>query len=69
MPFSNRIKILEESYKIIENQIVSLEKQENPDRIKLDSLRENRKNCLDQLRDLRKKQYEYHQEINFDDDR
>lgn len=69
MIYSNRIKVLEESYRILESQIITLEKQENPDIDKLNSLRENKKNCLDQLKDLRRKQYEHYQEVNFDDDR
>lgn len=69
MSYSNRIKVLEESYRILESQINTLEKQTDPDINKLNSLRENKKHCLEQLKDLRRKEYEYHQELNFDDDR
>lgn len=69
MPYSNRIKTLEESYKLVETQINVIEKSENPDKDKLAKLYEAKNKYLSDLRDLRKAQYEYYQELDFGDDR
>lgn len=69
MPYSNRIKTLEESYRLVESQIASMEKLENVDTKKLDYLQQCKNKYLLQLRDLRKAQYEATQEVDFGDDR
>ena len=58
MPYSNRIKTLEESYNLVEAQIKLMEKSENPDKDKLSKLWEAKNKYLKELRDLRRAQYE-----------
>lgn len=69
MSYSSRIKMLEESYRLIESQINSLLDSENPDQVKLTKLRETKSNYWDQLRELRRAEYEENQRVDFDDDR
>ena len=68
MPYSNRIRTLEESYNLVESQINALEKSENPDKDKIAKLREAREKYLFQLRDMRRAQYEESQHVDFGDD-
>jgi hypothetical protein len=67
MPYSSRIKTLEESHRLIDIQISNLEKSELVDKDKLSRLRESRNNYLTQLRELRRLQYEDSQRVDFDD--
>lgn len=69
MPYSTRIKFLEESYKSVEIQINTIEQSENPDKEKLNSLRETKNRYLNDLRELRRAQYEANQIVDFGDDR
>ena len=46
MPYSNRIKTLEESYNLVEAQIKLMEKSENPDKDKLNKLWEAKNKYL-----------------------
>lgn len=69
MSYTSRIKTLEESYKLVEIQINNLENAEVVDQEKLQRLREAKSNYWNQLRDLRRAQYEDSQRVEFDDDR
>ena len=69
MPYSQRIRSLEESHRLVDIQIANLEKQEPINEEKLQKLRDARNKYLSELRDLRRAQYEYHQTIDFGDDR
>jgi hypothetical protein len=69
MPYINRIKALEENYTLIENQISAIEKSENPDKEKLSKLYDTKNKYLVELRDLRRAQYDYYQEVDLGDDR
>ena len=65
--YHSRIKMLEESHRLVEIQIANLEKSENVDTEKLDRLKESKTKYLDQLRLLRREQYEDSQTVDFDD--
>jgi len=67
MSYTSKIRMLEESYRIIEAQISTLEKSENPDKDKLTKLYENKNKYLMELRELRRLQYEESQRVEFDD--
>lgn len=69
MSYTSRIRTLEESYKLVEIQINNLENAEVVDQEKLQRLREAKSNYWNQLRDLRRAQYEDSQRVEFDDDR
>lgn len=69
MPYTNRIKSLEESYRLVEVQLSIQEKQEPIDEEKLKKLRDARNKYLNELRDLRRAQYDYHQTVDYGDDR
>lgn len=69
MPYSNRIKTLEESYRLVESQLEVIEKSENPDVDKLTKLREAKNKYLSELRTMRRAQYEENQTVHYDDDR
>jgi hypothetical protein len=67
MPYTSRIKTLEESYRLVDIQISNLEKSDPVDVSKLDRLKESKNNYLTQLRELRRLQYEDSQRVDFDD--
>jgi len=69
MPYSNRIKTLEESYNQVEVQIGVISNSENPDQEKLSKLNEAKIKYLNELRVMRRAQYESHQEVDLGDDR
>lgn len=69
MPYTNRIKMLEESLRLVETQINSLKNSNIIDESKLKSLVETRNKYISDLRDLRRSQYEERQVIDYDDDR
>lgn len=69
MPYSRRIKALEESYNLVESQIKIVESSESPDRAKLIKLHEAKNKYLSELKVMRRAQYEAHQEVDFGDDR
>lgn len=68
--YEQKIKMLEESHRLIENQLFQLEKTTNPDLEKIKSLKEQKDKYLIELRNLRRLQYDYdHNTVDFDDDR
>lgn len=68
--YEQKIKMLEESHRLIENQLFQLEKTTNPDLEKIKSLKEQKDKYLIELRTLRRLQYDYdHNTVDFDDDR
>lgn len=70
MPYKHRIKTLEESYRLISIEIEKQEKAENKDVEKLSKLNETRNRYLNDLRALRRAQWDNdHERVNFDDDR
>jgi hypothetical protein len=69
MHYSNRIKTLEESYNQVEIQISIIEKSENPNQEKLSRLHETKTKYLNELRIMRRAQYESQQEVDLGDDR
>ena len=70
MPYNSKIKTLEETHRVIENQIFQLEKAGNPDPEKLKTLQEHKAKYLNELRNLRRLQWDHdHETVNFDDDR
>lgn len=70
MPYKHRIKTLEESYRLISIEIEKQEKAENKDVEKLSKLNETRNRYLNDLRSLRRAQWDNdHERVNFDDDR
>lgn len=70
MPYTNKIKTLEESYRVLDNKIFALEKNGSSDTEELKKLQETKSKCLDELRQLRRLQWDHdHERVNFDDDR
>lgn len=69
MPYSSKIKTLENSYNLVNVQIETLIKSENKDEIKLQKLYETKNDYLTQLRELRRLQYEASQIVEIDNDR
>lgn len=69
MPYSSKIKTLENSYNLVNVQIETLTKSEIKDEIKLQKLYETKNNYLTQLRELRRLQYEASQIVEIDNDR
>lgn len=67
MPYRNRIRTLEESYRMVQDQIEILEQSEKPDKKKLSELCEYREKYLTQLREYRRAQYDEDQRVDFDD--
>jgi len=67
MPYRNRIRTLEESYRMVQSQIEKLEPVENADKKKLSELYEYREKYLTQLREYRRAQYDEDQRVDFDD--
>lgn len=69
MPYSRRIKTLEESYRLVNEQIDIVQHTANPDPAKLQNLIDARNKYLVELREMRRAQYEANQEVDFGDDR
>lgn len=68
--YENRIKILEESHRLLDQKIDNLEKTGNFDDVYMSNLKKQRLQYLDELSILRRKQWEHdHETIDFDDDR
>jgi hypothetical protein len=66
MSYHNRIKTLEEGYRILESRISDF----NGDNEELSKLKEQKSKYFDELRRLRKLQWEEdHERVNFDDER
>lgn len=70
MPYTNRIKTLEESHRLVDNQLFQLEKEGSTDSVKIEKLREAKQKYLDELRHMRRVQWDYdHESVDFGDDR
>ena len=70
MPYTNRIKTLEESHRMVENQLFQLEKSGSTDSAKIQKLREAKQKYLDELRLMRRAQWDHdHETVDFGDDR
>lgn len=70
MPYKERIKTLEESHRMVENQLFQLEKSGSTDSDKIKKLTEAKNKYLQELRILRKAQWDYDNEtVDFGDDR
>ena len=70
MPYTNRIKTLEESHRLVENQLFQLEKSGSTDSHKIQKLREAKDKYLSELRVMRRAQWDHdHNTVDFGDDR
>lgn len=69
MPYDNRIRTLEESYKLVTAQIEVIQQNKSANQDKLKNLLDARDKYLNELRVLYRAQYEEGQEVNYDDDR
>jgi hypothetical protein len=70
MPYTQRIKTLEESHRIVENQIFQLEKSGNADPKKLAELRTTSVKYMSELRQMNRAQWDHdHDTVDFGDDR
>ncbi len=67
--YDSKIKTLEESFRLVEAQINQLQQSNGGDSEKLQKLLETKNKYLLELRELRRKQYEYSQTVDFGDDR
>jgi hypothetical protein len=69
MPYKSRIKTLEESHRIVENQIFQLEKAGNPDQEKLMKLKETKDKYFTELRLMNRAQWDNdHNTVDLSDD-
>ena len=69
MPYKTRIKILEESHRLIDQQIIELEKNK-ADEMKINEMKKKKLQYRDELSKLNRLQWEEdHERVNFDDDR
>jgi flagellar biosynthesis/type III secretory pathway chaperone len=70
MPYTNRIKTLEESHRVVDNQLFQLEKSGTGDPVKIQKLRETKEKYLAELRQMRRAQWDHdHDRVDFGDDR
>jgi len=70
MPYKNRIRMLEESYRLVESQLEQLTKVDKSDSTKILSLTETKNKYLSELKIMRKAQWENdHETIDYEDDR
>ena len=70
MPYTNRIRTLEESHRLADNQLFQLEKSGSKDTEKLQKLSEAKAKYLNELRQLRRLQWDHdHERVDFEDDR
>ena len=70
MPYKNRIKTLEEAYRMVENQLFQLEKSGSTDNDKMNKLSEAKSKYLTELRTMRRAQWDHdHEVIDYGDDR
>ena len=69
MPYTSRIKILEESVRILDNQIFHLEKSNSGDTKKLSDLKETKDKYNKELRLMIRAQWDNdHNSVDFSDD-
>ena len=70
MPYKQRIKTLEESYRIAENQLFFLEKEGNADPKRLAELRTASVKYMTELRNMNRAQWDNdHETVDLNDDR
>jgi len=70
MPYTNRIKTLEESIRLLDNQIFQLEKEGSEDEKKLIQLKETKEKYTKEVRVMIRAQWDHdHETVNLDDDR
>jgi hypothetical protein len=70
MPYKQRIKTLEETHRVVENQIFQLEKSASTDVEKLQTLKELKDKYFTELRSLHRAQWDHdHERVDLDDDR
>jgi len=68
--YKNRIKHLEESHRVLDQKIDTLEKNGLFEDMKMQELKKQRLLLRDELAILRRKQWEHdHETVDFDDDR
>lgn len=70
MPYTNRIKTLEESYRLLDDQIFQLEKTGSADKDQIKKLQDTKSKYLNELREMRRAQWDHdHERVELDDDR
>jgi hypothetical protein len=70
MPYRQRIKTLEESHRLVENQLFQLEKSGSTDIEKIQKLKEAKDKYFNELRTMNRAQWDHdHERVDLDDDR
>jgi hypothetical protein len=70
MPYKNRIKTLEESVRLLDNQIFQLQKEGSADISKVKTLIETKDKYMSELRTMIRAQWDHdHNTVDLDDDR
>jgi|APGre2960657423_1045063.scaffolds.fasta_scaffold46199_4 hypothetical protein len=70
MPYRSRIKTLEESHRVVENQLFQLQKEGNADPEKIKKLIETKDKYFSELRLLNRAQWDHdHETVDLGDDR
>ena len=70
MPYRNRIKTLEESVRLLDNQIFQLQKEGSADISKVKTLIETKDKYMTELRTMIRAQWDHdHETVDFGDDR
>lgn len=70
MPYRSRIRTLEESVRLLDNQIFQLEKSGSTDTKRLAELKEHKEKYFTELRQMNRAQWDHdHETVNLDDDR
>jgi hypothetical protein len=70
MPYKNRIKTLEESVRLLDNQIFQLQKEGSTDTSKIKTLIETKDKYMSELRTMIRAQWDNdHETVDFGDDR
>ena len=70
MPYKQRIKTLEESHRLVENQLFQLEKSGSTDVVKIQKLKEAKDKYFNELRTMNRAQWDHdHERVDLDDDR
>lgn len=70
MPYTTRIRTLEESYRLLDDQIFQLEKTGSADTDQIKKLQDAKSKYLNELRIMRRAQWDHdHERVDLDDDR
>jgi hypothetical protein len=70
MPYTTRIRTLEESYRLLDDQIFRLEKTGSADTDQIKKLQDAKSKYLNELRVMRRAQWDHdHERVDLDDDR